>query len=301
MITVTDAAGNPVGDLKQSDFVAYVGNQSLPIKYFREDSGDAPQSIVVVIDESGSMVKKLVVEDPKDLQSVRDDIGEAAKSFNKCDEVAVIAVGGHPVDDPDDRSAGIRVIQPFTTDHALAVSRIPQQIPYGQTPLFDGINDGLDLIESAHYTNRAMILITDGMDNTSITESNKVIAHVQKDAVPIYAIGMGNPKLPSGGILISTGPFTMGNDDSDAADEKTLKSLSSQSGGEYLMVADLAKDSGSSFVAAVGKMADALGYGYSIGVIAPSSAGQTVTIGLANPGALRVTSRLESTSAAAPQ
>jgi VWFA-related protein len=283
-VTVINAVGKPVRDLKQSDFVAYAGTQWLPIKYFRENKGDTPQSIVIVIDESGSMVNKLVVRDPGMLQNVRQQIAEASRKLNKCDEVAAIAVGGHPVGDPDDRDAGIRVIQPLTTDHALAVSRIPQQIPYGRTPLYDGINRGLELIESAHYPNRAMILITDGFDNTSNTESGAVLDRAQKDIVPIYVIGIGDPKAAAGDVAISIGPFVMGGDPENQVDVKNVKALSAPSGGQYFVVSELAKDKSSTFVDAVGKVEDALGYGYSIGVIAPESAGRTVTIALTNPG-----------------
>jgi hypothetical protein len=51
-VTVTDGAGNLVRDLKQSDFVAHLGSEPLPIKYFREDK-NTPVSIVLVVDESG--------------------------------------------------------------------------------------------------------------------------------------------------------------------------------------------------------------------------------------------------------
>jgi VWFA-related protein len=298
-VTVADAAGKPIRDLKQSDFVAYAGTQWLPLKYFREDKGDTPESIVIVIDESGSMVNKLVVQDPGMVQNVRQQIADASGKLNKCDEVAAIAVGGHRVGDPDDRDAGIRVIQPLTTDHALAVSRIPQQIPYGRTPLYDGINRGLDLIESAHYPNRTMIVVTDGIDNSSNAESGEVLDRAQKDAVPIYAIGIGDPKAPAG-AAISVGPFVMGGDPENQVDVKNVKALSAPSGGQYSVVSELAKDKGSSFVDAVGKVEDALGYGYSIGVIAPQSMGQTVTITLANPGERRVNARkMESTPTSA--
>ena len=221
--------------------------------------------------------------------------------LNKCDEVAAIAVGGHPLGDPDDRDRGIRVIQPFTTDHALAVSRIPQQIPYGQTPLYDGINRGLEVIESSHYPNREMIVVTDGLDNTSRTESDEVIARAKKDGVAIYAIGLGDLNARQEQGSISMRSFVLGNDDPDGMNEKALEALSAPSTGRYFVGSELAQDKGKGFVAAVEQVANTIGNGYSIGVIAPSWAGQTITIGLANPGALRVTSRMESTSTAAPQ
>jgi VWFA-related protein len=295
-VTVTDGNGNPVSDLKQSDFVAYVGNQSLPIKYFREDKGGLPHSIVVVIDESGSMINKLVVQDPGALQSVRRQIADATKNLNQCDELAVIAVAGHAYGDPNDRDAGIRVIQPLTTDHALALSRIPEQIPYGQTPLYDGISKGLELIESSHYPNHAMIVVTDGLDNKSDLHLDEVLNRAKRDDVAIYAIGIGDPNLASEGPAVAVGPFVVsGGEDADRLDADNLKALSVPSGGQYFIAGELAKDEGTSFVAAVGEVAETLEHGYSIGVITPSWAGQTVPIGLANPGSLRVNARMEST------
>jgi VWFA-related protein len=304
-VTVTDGAGNLVRDLKQSDFVAHHGSEPLPIKYFREDKS-TPVSIVLVVDESGSMTAKLVVEDERVLQKVRKDLGAATMNLNKCDEVAVIAVGGHPSNEADDprKNGKVRIIQPLTTDHALAVSRITEQIPYGMTALYDGLGEGLQLIESAHYPNRAMIVVTDGLDNTSNTESGAVLDRAQKDAVPIYAIGIGDPKAAGGGVAISMGPFVMGGDPDNQVDMKNVKALSAPSGGQYFVVSELAKDNGSSFVDAVGKVEDRLGSGYSIGVIGlttSASGEQPITIGLANAGSLRVNARkVESTPASAP-
>jgi hypothetical protein len=282
-VTVTDAAGNPVRDMKQSDFVARIGSQPLPIKYFQEDNGDLPQSIVVVIDESGSMKNKLVVQDSTALQSVRRKIADATEQLNKCDEVAAIALGGHLLSESagDDKiriiyplttmgaptmaqpvlgDDKIRIIQPLTTDHALALSQMTQQVPWGQTPLYDGIIAGLQLFESAHYPNRVMIIVTDGLDNTSNVKLDEVLSRAKKDSVPIYMIGIGAPNLP-GGIAIAVGPFWMGGADADRVDANTLKALSVPSGGQYYVVSELAKDNGNSFVAAVGKVAGALRHG----------------------------------------
>ena len=141
------------------------------------------------------------------------------------------------------------------------------------------------------------------MDNTSNTESGKVLDRAKKDAVPIYAIGIGDLKAP-GGVALSLGQFVMGGDPENHVDVKNVKALSAPSGGQYFVVSELAKDNGSTFVDAVGKVEDALRSGYSIGVIslATSASGdQPITIGLANAGSLRVNAhRTESTPASSP-
>jgi von Willebrand factor type A domain len=247
---------------------------------------------------------KLVVKDERVLQDVRNDLGEAIKNLNKCDEVAAIALGGHPSNEADNyrKSGQVRIIQPLTTDHALAVGRITDQVPFGLTALYDGLGEGLQLIESAQYPNRAMIVVTDGLDNTSYAHLDEVLDRATKDGVSIYGIGIGDSRPKPGSVNI--GPFVMGTDNPDAVDEKTLKSLSEPSGGKYFVVSELAQDNGRTFADAVGKVADRLGSGYSIGVIGlttSASGEQPITIALANAGSLRVNARkMESTPASSP-
>jgi VWFA-related protein len=305
-VTVTDADGNPVSGLKQSDFIAYVPGRRLPIEYFDDQPGKAPQSIVVVVDESGSMVNKVVLRDTATFQKVRQEVGDAVEKMNTCDEVAVVAVGGHPANSAtrDDLDQGIRVIQPLTTDHRLAMTRISEQIPWGQTPLYDGIARGLQLLETAHYPNRAMIVITDGLENTSESKKEQVVDRAKRDMVTIYVIGIGNKNAPPGEREVAIGPYIMsGFGDSNRLDTKTIEALSAQSGGQYFIVSELATDNGSTYVDAIGKVASAVGNGYSIGVTTPStdtSEVQPIIIALANPGTRRLSTRkLESVPASA--
>jgi VWFA-related protein len=287
-VTVTDASGNPVRGLKASDFVVKAGDRSVPIGFFREDDGDAPESIVIVVDESGSMVNKLAVSDIGDLERVRENIQGATRTLNKCDEIAGVAVGGHPADEPVDKDDGIRVIQPFTTDDQAALERAFYQMAWGETPLYDGIDKGLEVAESAHYSNRALIVITDGIDNTSKDKAEKVLDRAEREGIRIYAIGMGDPNAKEPKVPANTIQFFVPSRDADAANEKTLEALSGPSGGQYAMASELRKDAGESFVAAIEKLNGALGYEYSIGLIGPVSKGQPIRIELANAGANRV-------------
>jgi VWFA-related protein len=299
-VTVTDAMGNPVRGLKPSEFVVKAGDRSLPIKFFREDDGDAPESIVIVVDESGSMVNKLGVWNDADLERVRENIRKATRTLNKCDEIAGVAVGGHSLDEPIDRDDGIRVVQPFTTDHEAALGRAFNQMAWGQTPLYDGIDKGLEVVESATYSNRALIVITDGIDNTSKDKSDKVLERAEGEGVRIYAIGMGDPNVKAPQVPVNTIQPLIVSRDADAANEKSLKAVSGPSGGQYAIASELSKDDGESFVAALEKLNGVLGHGYSIGLIGPPSGEQRISIELANAGANRVTARKESVNAQQP-
>jgi VWFA-related protein len=291
-VTVTDAAGKPVRGLMQSDFAVHAGNQTLPIKYFREAKGDAPESIVLVVDESASMRKKLGVWSSKELGEVRDKMTASISGLNRCDEIATVVVGGYTPGEQNDSNQAIRLLEPFTTDHDLALIRIFGEIASGPTPLVDGIDYGLQLSETSFYPNRTMIVITDGLEATSRTPADTVLHRAREDEVPIYVIGPGDPTVPEGRYVM-IGPFTLGKGDADRVDERSPQLLSTQTGGQYMIVPPLAKDSGSGFAGAIGKLENTLGYGYSIGAIASASEARSVTIALASAGANRLRARKE--------
>ena len=97
-VTVSEAQGQPIGGLKQADFAVTVSGRSVPIDFFRADQGDAPISLVILMDESGSMRSKIVVSSPFTLRKVRDEIAQLVDKLSACDEFAVVAVGGTPRD-----------------------------------------------------------------------------------------------------------------------------------------------------------------------------------------------------------
>ncbi|MBN2893956.1 MAG: OmpA family protein [Bacteroidales bacterium] len=63
----------------------------------------------------------------------------------------------------------------------------------GATALLDGINQGLDvLIESDKYQNKALVVLTDGYENSSSSTKNQVLLKAMQNNIGIYAIGYGS-------------------------------------------------------------------------------------------------------------
>jgi len=135
-------------------------------------------------------------------------------------------------------------------------------------------------------------VITDGLEATSRSQPRRSCIGQREDEVPIDVIGPGDPTVPEGRYVM-IGPFTLGKGDADRVDERSLQLLSTQTGGQYMIVPPLAKDSGSGFAGAIGKLENTLGYGYSIGAIASASEARSVTIALASAGANRLRARKE--------
>jgi VWFA-related protein len=267
-VSVTDKDGAPAANLRKADFAASVGPQSLPIAHFRSASKPRPVSIVMLIDISGSMQPKL--------PTVRRALDDFMAKLNPCDEVAVYVFGSTAPGGPAD----VTLIQDFTTDYQLAADQLASVKPWGPTPLYDAVDDGLRILNRSHYPNRVVVLITDGMDNASTLSKAQVIGEARTDGVPIYAIGIGDPNARRGRSY-TIGSFIIGTDDINSVDGSTLKALAEESHGRAFIVPEMKNDNGKAFKAAVAEIGGLISDRYTIGVIVPPPA-TTPTVTVAN-------------------
>jgi VWFA-related protein len=285
-VSVRDSSGRPVTGLKQSDFEARAGNQTLPIQYFREEEQSAPKSIVIVMDLSVSMTTELVDRMSK-VEAVQKSLPDAFDKLNGCDEIAILVFGGNEV--ADERTIGqtrdrdpyqglratpIRLLQPFTTDHQLALMRVADRKAWGPAPLYDAIQQGLNMLESAHYQNRALIVITDGIDTSSAIEKQDLIATIKRSGAPVYAIELGEPNAPSfhhaPAVVIEPIPIPIKIGESTLVDTGTLEKVTSPNGGQLLIVPHATYDAGVTLKDELNSTVAALNHGYAIGVVAPA-------------------------------
>lgn len=271
-VDVSGASGEAITGLKKTDFVAWDGSVNLPIVFFRADRSHVPVSTVIVIDESGSMGRKLVA--PLDqLPAIRAKIDAVVEKLNRCDELAMISAGGVRLTNAQiaEAAAGnlpnisnasatrkITVLEPFTTDHVAPTRDLYRYTPYGQTAIYDALNKAIAMLAKAHYRSRAIVLITDGIDNSSTLALDRVIADAQQLGVRIFAVGIGDPQAPQ------TEPAAR-------LDRQSLVPITRDTGGALFTADDVSKDDGASLAAALGKISDALGSGYTVGVIVPSA------------------------------
>jgi VWFA-related protein len=267
---VTNASGLPISGLKQADFVVSEESQKFPIAYFREHE---PVAIALLVDTSVSMETKLA--------TVKLRLGNLVENLNRCDEVMLFAFSTKP-----------GLVQAFTTDHQLVVKEMEDFHAYGQTAIYDVTKAALQWLVDADYANRTIILITDGMDNTSTATQNEVAAEARKDGVPIYAVGIGDPNAPDG-MSVAIGPFTVGGDQAERVDAKSLNALSAAAGGRTFIVPGTTADAGNGFMNALSAIADTIARDYAIGVVIPKDATPgSVNIAVVNRPDLVVGARL---------
>ena len=218
-LTVTDQNGRYVTGLQEGDFRVYVDGIGRSVKFLRQDR-NTPVSVGILADTSGSMRTKL--------ERLRVAIGQFILNLNSRDDVFLLAFSNRAF-----------LLQPFTTNHNLVKSRLALFQALGQTALFDAIRDGLFMVENGRYDKKALLVVTDGVDNASRATLQQVIEHARQRAVLIYSIGIGNPNL--GGARITIGPL-MFDALMNRVDTETLTALSTDSGARTFLVRELIND-----------------------------------------------------------
>ena len=275
-VSVTNSIGWPVSGLTQQDFVLHAGSRTFPVTYFREHKDDEPVAIALVVDTSGSMAWKL----PIARQSLRGFV----ENLNRCDEVSVFAFNRQ-----------VFLLQPFTTDHQMAAERMEFNAR-GPNAIYDATNTALRSLERADYPNRKLVLVADGLDDSSATSEREVVARATKDGIPIYAIGIGDPNAPKrpgipwgqsygySGAPVVVGPPNIGmrtlamppigpaRPGTDRVDAKSLEDLSAAASGRSFIVPSRGEEEGRSFETAIFAIADNIAKGYTIGAVVPDDA-----------------------------
>ena len=250
-VSVTDASGQPIPGLTQKDFVVFGQSRIFPVTYFRENHNDEPLAIALVIDTSGSMVPKLPV--------VKQSLGSFVTKLNRCDEVILFTFSDRPY-----------LLMPFSTDHQITARRLELLHAYGQTALYDAAKIALQNLASADYPNRKIILITDGIDSSSSTTRPDVVAQAGQDDVPIYAVGIGDPRIKETRD-VAIGPYIFnGLTDKDRVDAKSLQDLSASAGGRSFIVPAKGPNASEDFEDAIAAIAASVGSGYAIGAVIPA-------------------------------
>jgi Ca-activated chloride channel homolog len=209
-VTVTDPNGTYITNLQKQDFKLFMDGQQRNIEFFRQDL-NTPVSIGIMVDTSGSMRPKL--------EQAQAAIREFLRNLNERDDVFLFAFSGKPF-----------MLQNFTTDHSLVANRLSLLHAYGSTSLYDAVVTGLVMLQRGRYDKRALLVITDGMDNTSGHSLDDVVEQARRQGVLIYSIGIGDPNASGSGMAIQLGPIRIGGDESDEVDVKTLRMLSTETG-----------------------------------------------------------------------
>jgi Ca-activated chloride channel family protein len=168
-VTVTDQMSRLVTGLEKENFVLMDNGEKQPIQHF--SSEDAPISLGVIFDISGSMSNKI--------EKAREAVIEFFKTANPEDEFFLIAFNDKPM-----------LIADFTNSVEDVQTHLVYTVPKGRTALLDAIYLGMTKMRQAKQQRKALLIISDGGDNRSRYTENEIKSMVKEADVQIYAIGI---------------------------------------------------------------------------------------------------------------
>jgi len=204
-ITITDPMNRLVTGLEQGDFQVYEGSSQQKISSFAAE--DAPVSIGIIFDLSGSMGSKLI--------RARESILQFIKTANPQDEFFVIGFNDRP-----------ELIEDFTSSVEDIQARLATLKSGHRTALLDAIYYGLAKMKDARHERKALLVVSDGGDNRSRYTEGEVRAQVREADVEIYSIGIFDPYAST--PEERTGPIL-------------LNDVSEQTGGRLFRVDDISE------------------------------------------------------------
>ena len=171
-ITVTDPMNRLVTGLEKEDFQIYENNGQQSIRSFASE--DAPVSIGIIFDLSGSMTSKLI--------RARESILQFVKTANPEDEFFVIGFNDRP-----------ELIEDFTNSVEDIQARLATVRSGHRTALLDAIYYGVAKMKDARHERKALLVVSDGGDNRSRYTEGEVRSQVRESDVEIYSIGIFDP------------------------------------------------------------------------------------------------------------
>ena len=199
-ISVTDSAGEPA-PVNLDRIQLYENGKRIEPIQVNGIGESSPLTTMLVMDISGSMNYAGKFDSAKAAASAYVDQMRAG------DEAGLIAF-----------DTEIHDIQPITADHALLKEAIMGLKTGSDTAMYNAVYQAIDQLAGVSGR-KAIIVLTDGMDNRSRHTAAELIERIGPEGLTISTIGLGDPAKATA--------------DYAGIDEPALKDLAGQAGGMY--------------------------------------------------------------------
>lgn len=194
-VTVQDQNGLFVDNLEAADFRVLEDGVPQRIEVF-ESHQEVGTGLGLLVDNSGSSSEIL--------RSVRDAVPDFVESLPAGDEAFVVAFG-----------TDLDLVHDFGEGADRLRGALDRLRPYGTSVLFDALYTSIDKIAGSRHERQALIVLTDGNDNGSVTTYMEAVSAAETNMVLLYFVGIG----PS--VLVDT---------------YTLRGLAAKTGGALVML-----------------------------------------------------------------
>jgi len=176
-VTVQDNKGRFIKNLARDDFRIYENGVNKDINYFSHNF-EAPVSLTVLLDVSGSMALQDKFKDSKD--ALRYLIKYLV---DPKDEISLLIFADGEVE----------VAVKFSREKDGFLTILDRTEAYGQTALNDAVAVSPEFANRGTNEKRALLLLTDGIENDSEYSPDQAVEVARKVDIPIYTIGYRIP------------------------------------------------------------------------------------------------------------
>lgn len=175
--TVSDSNGRFVPGLVRDDFSVFEEGQRQEVTHFSAER--VPVSLGIVLDTSGSMAGEKI-----------DDARRALERFvmellDDRDEIFFYRFSDEPI-----------LIQDWTNSRTQMQRALGRIAPNGGTAMYDAVLEAIPLAATGRNPKKAILLISDGNDTSSIAGLREVRQAIRQSEVIVYAIGIDGESSP---------------------------------------------------------------------------------------------------------
>jgi VWFA-related protein len=230
LASVRNKGGGLVPNLQKDDFKIFEDGKEMQIRNFIRET-DLPLTIGLLVDTSGSQERLIETERQAAYQFFSKMLGKK--------DMAFLIQFGSEVELLQDSTNSPRLLQKGLNDLRLSTQvggLHPGPVPTMQsnkgTLLYDAVLLAANEKLRTEVGRKAIVLITDGVDQGSRTTRDKSIEAAQKADCVIYSIYYVD-RMAYGGGGFGNGPMIMGG---GGGGEGELRKMSSETGGQMFRV-----------------------------------------------------------------
>lgn len=169
-LTVTDYYGRYVSGLTKDAFTVSDEGEEQEITFFSDT--DAPVSVGIVFDVSGSMSGEKIIKARKALERF-------INTSHPSDEYFLIAFNSRA-----------QLLMDRTRDGEAVLNKLTLVQPKNNTALYDAAYLGVERVTRGTHQKKAVLIISDGQDNSSRYNFKEVRRLLKESDVTIYSVGI---------------------------------------------------------------------------------------------------------------
>ncbi len=204
-VTALNAQGEPV-PVSPADIVLSENGTTVRADEIRGMGASDPLTTLLVIDVSGSMKRAGKLEAAKVAASAY------VNQMRPEDRAGVLAF-----------ATQTETVQAITADHRALLSAIDGLETHDDTAMYDALYRAAEVLNAEHGR-KAILVLTDGMDNRSQRSADEVVSAIGPGGLSISTLGLGEPSQGRGSLA--------------GLDEPALTSLAERAGGSYAYARD---------------------------------------------------------------